>query len=288
MGWQLFLIGYLVLGVSGYLLRRTLAHSLAIHNRLVNGFFFIVTLYPTGLIVALFMHPHLGIGWQNLAFLLIGSTIFPIANVLAYRANNEVDAGLYTILNNLKPLVTITTAWMLLHEKLAGHQILGAAVIVSSSFLVTLPNLKHHLKSKHAGLALALMSIGLVGAGTTYERFMLTRMDFGAYLVFGWGAQALWMAILAWPERKHVHLLRSRKNLLPVLAYSIGSSLKGLFFLAALKLSGSASIVSASGSFMAILVVLAAYVTLKEKGWIWLKICAALAGAGGLIILGSS
>ena len=288
MGWQLFLIGYLVLGVNGYILRRKLAHSLAIHNRLVNGFFFLVTLYPTGLIVALFMRPHLAIGWGNVALLLVGSAIFPIANILAYRANNEVDAGLYTILNNIKPLVTITTAWLLLHEKLVGHQLVGAAIVIIASFVITIPNIKHHFRNKNNGILFALISIGMVGIGTTYERFMLTRMDFGAYLVFGWGIQALWMAILAWPDRTHIPLLAKRQNLTAVGIYGLSCSLKGLFFLAALKLSGSASVVSASGSFMAVLVVLVAYITLREKNRMFLKVGVAVAGAIGLILIGAA
>lgn len=285
MPWQLFLAGYLILGVTGYLLRRKLAHSLAFHNRLVNGFFFLITLYPTGLIVAFFLQPNLNIGWQNIIFIVLGCLIFPLANILAYKANDEVDAGLYTVLNNLKPLITISTAWLLLQEKLIGSQLIGAAIIISSSFLVTLPNLKHHIKNKNFGLLFALASIFLVAIGTTYERFMLTRIDFGAYLVFGWGAQASWMVLIAWPERRHIHLLKNPQNFWPVLTYGISSSFKGLFFLAAVKLSDNVSLVSASSSFMAVLTVLAAYVTLRERKYVWLKLVAAFAGAGGLLLL---
>jgi len=211
--------------------------------------------------------------------------MFPIANVWAYRASNEVDAGLYTVLNNLRPIVTIATAWIFLEQVLAGQQLVGAAVIILSTFLVTLPNLRHHIKNRNAGLALALASITLVGFGTTFESFMLHRIDFGAYLVFGLGTQSLWMAVFTWPERKHIHLLRESKNLRPILAFSLSNSFKGLFFLAALKLSGSASIVSASASFMAMLVVIAAFVILRERDWLWLKISSALAGAIGLLLI---
>lgn len=284
MTWQLLLIGFLALAPASYLFRRVLAQTLSQHNRLINGFFFIGLLYPTGLIVAFFSSPNLRIGWLNLLYLLVGSAVFPVVNLLAFRANKDVDAGLYTILNNLTPIVTITTATLLLNERLTDQQLLGAVIILCSAFLISLPQLRNRSTSKSTGVAFALASVILLGIGVTFERFMLNRMDFGAYLVFGWGAQTLWMAILAWPERKSIKVLRGPK-FKQILGYGLCSALKGLCFVGALKLSGNASVVSAFSSFTAVLVVISAYIVLKEKDWIWFKIGSATLGTFGLIIL---
>src|SRR3989344_4425337 len=163
MSWQLLLIGYLVLGTASYLLRRNLAVTFAEHNKLVNGFFFLGVLYPLGLIVAAISSPNLNIGWFNLALLLTGSIIWPVINILAYRANKDVDAGLYTILNNITPIVTIVTAWVLLNEKLNEQQLLGAVVVLVSAFLVTLPHLQKRAASRNTGLIIALASVTLLG-----------------------------------------------------------------------------------------------------------------------------
>ncbi len=285
MSWQILLSGYLILGTAAYLIRRRLAQTFAEHNRLVNGFFFIAVLYPIGLIVAAINQPSLHIGWLNFCLLIGGSFVWPVINLLAYRSNKDVDAGLYTILNNLTPIVTIITAWWLLNEKLTDRQLLGATVILVSTFLATLPRLRHRSTSKSAGLIFALASVTLLGLAIVYERYMLTRMDFGAYLVYGWGAQTFWMALLAWPERKNIHLLKNKKIALPIIGYGLTNALKGLCFVSALRLSGNASLVSAFSSFMAVLVVLAAYYVLKEKEWLWFKVAAAFIGAAGLIIL---
>lgn len=286
--WQLLVVGYLILGTAAYLLRRTLAQSLSKHNKLVNGFFFLCVLYPTGLIVAAFSSPNLNIGWVNLALLLGGSGIFPLINLSAFRANKDVDAGLYTIINNITPIITIIAATLLLNEKLSDQQLLGATIIILSAFLATLPRLRHRGTSKSTGLAFALISVGLLGLAIVYERWMLTRIDYGAYLVFGWGAQTFWMTILAWSDRKYIKLLRNKKDFIPVLGYGITNTLKGLSFVTALKLSGNASVVSAFGSFMAVLVVLSAYFVLKEKEWLLFKIIAAVIGTAGLIILNTA
>jgi drug/metabolite transporter (DMT)-like permease len=289
MTWQLLMTAYLILGTAGYLLRRKLALTLTRYNRLVNGFFFIAILYPLGLLVASFTNPNLAIGWQNILILLIGSGVFPLLNLLAFKSSKDVDAGLYTILNNLTPIITIIGAYLLLQEKMSTQQLVGAAVIIASTFLATLPRLWHRSKnSSSIGVILALASVSLLGLAIVFERWMLTRIDFGAYLVFGWGSQALWMAIMSWPERKNLHILTNRKNFLPILGYGVTNALRGLCWVSAVKLSGNVSIVGAFSSFMAVLVVLSAYFILKEKEWVWFKIGAAIIGTIGLIILNTA
>ena len=265
-----------------------MAQTLTKHNRLVNGFFFIAVLYPLGLIVASFSSPNLSIGWLNVVFLAAGSGIFPLINLLAFRANKDVDAGLYTILNNLTPIITIVAASLLLQERLNDQQLLGAAIIITSTFLATLPRLQKRSASSSTGMLFALASVSLLGLAIVYERWMLTRIDFGAYLVFGWGAQTLWMSVLAWPERKNIKILREKKNFLPILSYGVTNAFKGLCFVAALKLSGNASVVGAFASFMAVMVVLSAYFILNEKEGLLFKIGAALIGTFGLIILNTA
>ena len=288
MTWQLLLTAYLILGTAAYLIRRKLAQTLTKHNRLVNGFFFIAVLYPLGLIVASFSSPNLSIGWLNVVFLAAGSGIFPLINLLPFRANKDVDAGLYTILNNLTPIITIVAASLLLQERLNDQQLLGAAIIITSTFLATLPRLQKRSASSSTGMLFALASVSLLGLAIVYERWMLTRIDFGAYLVFGWGAQTLWMSVLAWPERKNIKILREKKNFLPILSYGVTNAFKGLCFVAALKLSGNASVVGAFASFMAVMVVLSAYFILNEKEGLLFKIGAALIGTFGLIILNTA
>lgn len=288
MAWQLLILGYLVLGGGAYLIRRRLAVAFTEYSRVINGFFFIVILYPLGLIIAAFSSPNLSIGWLNLILLLIGSVIFPVINLLAYRASKDIDAGLYTILHNFIPIITVTAAWILLGEGLNDYQLFGAAIIVISAFWATFPKFKHGSKSSSAGLMIGLAAILLLGLAIVYERWMLTRVDFGAYLVYGWGAQTLWMAIIAWRKRTQLKILKDRKTFLQVLAYGFTNAFKGVCLVGALVLSGNASIVGASTGFMAALVVLAAYYILKETELLWFKVSAAVVGAIGFIILNAT
>lgn len=288
MSWQLLLVCYLVLGTAGYLLQRKLAVTLANYNRVVVGFFFVAVHYPLGLLCAAFSSPHLAIGWTNLALLLAGSGMFPLVTMLSFRANKDVDAGLYANLLNLSPVATIAVAYLLLHETLTNEQMFAAVVIIGSAFLATLPRLRDGRKSSSVGITIALIGIAVSGVSIVFERWMLTRMDFGAYLVYGWGAQTVWMVLLSQPTKKALKVLRKRRTFLPILSYSLTNTLRGLCFVAALKLSGNASVVSVFTSFMTVSVVLAAYVVLKEKKWLWAKIGAAVIGTIGLVILNLS
>jgi drug/metabolite transporter (DMT)-like permease len=287
MSWQFLLVIYLLLNTAAYLLQRKLGQILAEHKRLISAFFFLIIHYPLGLIVAFNNSPNLHIGWLNALFLLIGSWVFPIIIVLSLKASKTVDAGLFTIMSNLIPVITIVAAMLLLHESLNSHQLLGAAIIIVSAFIITLPYLQHHSKSRASGLAAALLCFLLGGLATVYERWMLTRIGFGSYLIFGWGFQTLWTVIIAWPERKSISILLRKKYFMPVMGYALSASIKGVLFIAALSLT-SASLVTAFISFTAILVVLAAYFILKEKDWLWLKIVAATLGTIGLIILNTN
>lgn len=284
MTWQILVSAYIVLGTASYLVRRSLAQSLTDHNRFINGFFYLCVLYPIGLVAGFLSSPDLAIGWQNALFILIGSCSFPIIAVLSYSASEHVDAGLYTILNNLTPIIAIIAAALLLNENLTNQQLLGAAVIITSAFLVTLPRLQHRSNTTTAGLDQALASVAILGLAIVYERWMLTRIGFGAYMIFGWGGQVFWMTVIAWPERHYFKIMTSRRHLGPILIYCITNALKGLCFVGALKL-GNASLVSAFSSFMTVTVVISAYFVLREREGLLLKILAAIIGTAGLVIL---
>jgi len=285
MTWQLLLVIYLILATSSFLLRRKLGKSYPKYNRFVNWFFFLGTLYPIGIVVALSLHENLHISLHDFVIILAAELVFPLINLSQYKASKDVDAGLFTIVNNLTPIITITTAWILLHEGLDSREFVGAVIIIASTFIVSFPGLLNRSKSKATGLMFVLLSVCMLGVATTFERWMLTRISFSAYLIFGWGFQTLWMTVIAWPQRKYIKILKNPKLRMPIIAFGLVNTFKGLCWLGALRLSGNASLVSAFGSFTAVLVVLSAYFALKERKHLAIKLTAALVGAIGLIIL---
>lgn len=284
MTWQIAVLSFLIFGTAGNLLRRYLAVELQEHNRLINACFY-VGIFSFGLFVSRFLPHNMAIGWENFLFILIGSAMFPIYSIFAFKANEKIDAGLFNIINNITPLVTIAVATVLLNETMTSAQILGGSIIIGSAFLATLPKLKHHMRANAQGLILAVISVSILGLAIVFEKWMLGRIDMGSYLVYGWGSQALWMVALAWNERGNLKLLAKPKVRKPVILYVVTNSLKGLSFVSALKLSSNASLISAVTSFLAVSIVISAYFVLGEKEHLWLKLSAALLGTVGLIVV---
>jgi drug/metabolite transporter (DMT)-like permease len=285
MTWQFFLIGFLVLGTVVALLQRRLGRVIPEHNQLVNGFFFLGIHYPLALVIAFIAGFHLDIGWFNAIVMVLVAITFPLTNILAFRASKDVDAGLFGILNNLGQVLTIGLAAILLSERLTPHQFAGAIIIVFSALLVSIITYDHGSRSTRAGIMLALLSVVLLGVDTVYETWMLSRLGCGTYLVYGVGLQTFWMTVFAWPYRKNLRQIINRRYGPEVLALSLSKSLKGLAFVAALYISKNAAIVGAFTGFLPVMVVLAAYIFLKERSYLKVKIAAAAAGTAGLIIL---
>jgi len=285
MTWQPFLIGYLILATMVGLLQRRLGRDIPQYNRLVNGFFFLAIHYPLALIVAIIIGFHADIGWLNAITLLAMGITFPLTDMLVFRASKDVDAGLFGIINNLTPVITIVLAALLLSERLSGRQFAGALIIILSALMVSILAYGRSSKNTKSGIILALLAVVLLGSGTVYETWMLQRIGMGALLVYGLGLQTFWMALFAWPQRRQIREVINRKYGPQVLALSLSKSLKGLAFIASLYISKNAAVVSAFTGFLPVMVVLAAFIFLKEKAYLKVKILAAIAGTVGLAIL---
>lgn len=284
--WQLLLVFYFLFGAGSYLLRRVLAQRIGEYNRLINAIFYLFFLLPAGLVLAFFFPHNLDVGPLNIMLLLGGSLIWPLYYIVAFRANTEVDVGIFTVINNLSPLVTLAIALSFLHESLRAPQFFGAGFLIGSGVLAASAKLGKRGASSWSGILLCLLTAFVLGVATVYERFMLTRVDFGAYLIWGWGSQIAWSVVLAGNDLKKLPLLftKGSQTRSTLVAWAATSTLKSVAFILALKLS-SASLVSAASDFLSVVVVIAAYFYLREREHMLRKWFAAFIGAVGLLLI---
>jgi len=284
--WQILIGFYFVFGTASYILRRKIAQKVGQHNRLINSIFFLFFLLPA-IFILLFFSPHnLNVGKINFILLIGGSLVWPVANILAFESNRKVDVGVFTIINNLSPLFTLVIALPFLHEKLTGLQYFGFAMLILSATIAAFSQLKISRSISLNGVLTCLLTAVVLGVAVAYEKFMLTRVDFGAYLVYGWGAQITWALILARKELKLIPKIIGKgsevKNL--VLLWALTSVLKSISFITSLKLS-TASVISSISDFLSVTVVIAAYFYLQEKENIVSKIIAVILGVAGLLLI---
>ena len=285
--WQLLIIFYFIFGTTSYLLRRVLAQKIGEHNRLINAVFFLFFLLPAAIILSFFFPHNLHVGTLNLMLLLGGSLIWPLYYLISFHANKKVDVGIFTIINNLSPLFTLAIALPFLHETLRTGQFIGAGLLIASGVIAASSKIERHNLTSMSGIFICLLAALFLGVGVAYEGFMLNRVDFGAYLVYGWGAQVAWSLIFAPKELKKLpQLLGKAMGVRTILlAWGAASVLRSVSFISSLKTSGSASVVSAASDFLSVAVVIAAYFFLRERQHIISKVIAVVIGVAGLLLI---
>ena len=282
--WLVFLFLFFILGATNALMRRVLAQKFAEHNMLLNGIFYVFFLVPAGVGLMFIFPPTLHVGAADALWLIGGSLIWPIFNIAAFRANKEVDAGIYTIIANLSPLFTLAVAVPLMGENVSLPQYAGIGLIMISGIIAVAPGIKNN-KLVISGVLFALVSTTLLGLGVAYERFMLSRLDLGTYILYGWGSQVLWMALLAAAEWKYLPAVVKKIGPGTLLAWGSANALKSCCFILTLFLLGSASIMSGATNFISIVIVVAAFFILHERDHIIPKIIATFVGIAGLLLL---
>ena len=285
--WLLVIGLYFVFGSASYLLRRILAQRIQEYNRLLTALFFVVFLIPAAIILASLFPYSLSVSSLDLLLLLGGSVIWPIVNLTAFKANETADAGTFVIISNLSPLFTLAIAIPFLNESLAMVQYVGIGLLVFSGVLATVSQRKSEGAVPLSGILWCLLSAALLGFASAYEGFMLSRVDFGTYLIYGWGAQAVWALLFAIPQFKKLPGFMYEVSSMPrtVFFWCLTNVLKSVAFIFALKLSGSASLTSAASNFLSVAVVIAAYIFLNERNLLVFKIISVAFGVGGLFLI---
>lgn len=284
--WLVFIFFYLALATISSLLRRSLVIKFEGRASLLNVLFYLIFLFPVGIILSFFFPCNLNVGWVNLLFLFGGGLIWPIMGVIALQASKYVEAGIYVVVSNLSPIFTLLVALPFLGECLNGWQYLGVGLLVFSGVFIASLQVRKGSQISTKGLVLSFIAAGILGVATAYERFMLLRVDFGTYLILGWGSQVLWSAILAGKQLKKLPLLFTKVCKVRKILFSWGmvKVCTSVAFISALKL-GSATMLGASSDFVSVLVVIGAYFFLKEKNDLVYKLLAAIVGVVGLILI---
>ena len=282
--WLVLLFLFFILGATNALMRRVLAQKFAEHNVLVNGMFYVFFLVPAGVGLMFIFPPTLHISGGDALWLIGGSLIWPLFNIAAFRANKEVDAGIYTIIANLSPLFTLAIAVPFMSETVSLPQYAGIGLLMFAGMIAVAPGIKNN-QLVISGVLFALLSTGLLGFGVAYERFMLSRLDLGTYILYGWGSQVLWMALLAAAEWKYLPAVVKKIGPGTLLIWGSANALKSCCFILTLFWLGSASIMSGATNFISIVIVVAAFFILHERDHSVPKIIATLVGIAGLLLL---
>jgi drug/metabolite transporter (DMT)-like permease len=288
--WQVALGIFFVFFVAQTLVKRNLALISDIPETIPPFISYVFGIMPIGLIVGLAMeHTVHWSPWTLLLLALEGSFI-ALFNWVSFRALRHLPAAHFQTVFQVNTIVIITLGWILLGETLSGMQIIGAACILCGALLAIWAPVRAHMRGGthiprlKAGLVLTLISAIVMGVGLVAEKAALQYMDLGAYFIFGFAAQGLFMGALALPSLVS-HPLRTipRHIIRQSTLFGLISVGMGFTYLFALQKSNNISLITALKAFALPLTAIAAHYILKERDdnkLLWAAIALAIIGIG--------
>jgi drug/metabolite transporter (DMT)-like permease len=223
------------------------------------------------------------------AWLLFSASLFVALFIwLSFIAIRYLPAALNQTIFQTRIIITILLGWLFLGEGLTANQLIGAACILASGIIaVWAPAKAHrHGKSTHEhllkGVFFTLASALFLGIGVVVEKAAIQYMDIGAFFIYGFGMQSLWLVLLAlwdWHKQPGVQLSRQlvkESVLLGMVVAGIGVS-----YFAALHGANNVSLIAALTATVLPLTAIAAHFILKERDddkLLWIAISLAITG----------
>jgi drug/metabolite transporter (DMT)-like permease len=222
--------------------------------------------------------------WQFIA----GGVAFALVNVTTYKMLSYIDAASGSILNTLSVLSTLLFAAIALHETLTVSQIIGSVIVILSIFLGVgfSRTKKYSVQTFGYPLFWAVITAVLFGFAAVNEKYLVSRMTLGSYVVYGWGAQflaALAAALLLQP-RKFVFLLEPT-ILRDSLTVGILRAVGGFCFLVAQTKTSNVGLLSVISNCRLFIVLLLGVWLLKEKDYLVAKALSACSAIIGLAFI---
>lgn len=222
-------------------------------------------------------------------YLLVGGLLFVSLNVMILKLYRYIPASIMTFTTLLNTLSVLFFATILGGEALTAKQIFGALILFLSVLIVGLFAKSNHKTKKNItlGLGVALFTALLFGPAIMNEKYLISRIGFNTYVLYGWGFQALSAYIVAFTlkDRKKIKEKLSRRIHINVWIVGILLGMSGFAYVTSLSKSGSASTMALSGTAVIGVTMFLAYFVLNEKEHLRPKIAGLILSAVGLSLL---
>ena len=222
-------------------------------------------------------------------YLLIGGILFASLNVIIFKLYRYIPASIMTFTTLLNTMSVLLFATIVGGESLSTKQVYGAITLFMSVIIVGLFTKSSNKTKKNLtlGLSIALVAALMFGPAIMNEKYLINRIGFNTYVLYGWGFQTLIAYLVAFvlKNRKKAKEKLSRKVHVSVWTGGALLGMSGFAYVSSLNKSGSASTVALSGTAVIGVTVFLAFFVLKEKEHLWPKIVGLLLSAIGLSLL---
>lgn len=229
---------------------------------------YLLGVLPIGVMTGLILPHHIHWSWQIFMLFIANSITIAIANWMLFSAVRKLPVVQFQIINQFYEVAAIVLGWIFLHESLTGNQTLGAVLMFISALLAIKASSGHRTEKIQSLRPIVIAAVGafLFGASLVIEKAALGRMDIGAYLIFGWGAQTITMLLLAFKDaNRHTVRAFGLKEVKWSAFMGWFNGAAGALYIAALVKSNNISLITAIAAIALPLIAIGAYLILKER-----------------------
>lgn len=284
MSWQTAICLQLVFGALTALYQRKISKKFVSHAQVALAHNYLFFISPLGIIYALFNY-HIELHLTPFIFLMLvlGGILFAVNSITAYQANSHIEAGQFTVITNIYAVFTVIIAGLVLNEKITSNEIIGLVLILFSVVLVAARKTYTETFVISKWTFWAIFSSLFLALAFITEKYLLTNMNVGTYMIFGWGFQTLAKLAFAFNTR---HKLKDfdKKDHIDLAVMGLLRALQGIMFVIALS-QVDVGLIASITSYKVILVFIGALVFLHEREHIYRRLGGSIIATIGLILL---
>lgn len=274
MEWYWFIVISVIVFSLATLYQRTILENSRdpVVYYIVNAFFGSLILLSWGLFLG-FKVPDL----HNYSLNLIIMTVFLGAgNVFSFNALKKTEASEFTVLFSTRALWSIVVAVLVLGESFNLKQIIGAALIMASVFLVSWKKKSFRLNE---GETLTLVAAFFFGVEFINDSYLVSRLDLFFYLPLVFFLPAIFISAINYKKLLKIHRVLGIKDTLKLAFLALMFSIAVTSTFTAYEKGHNAAQIAILNQTSTILIVVLSIIFLKERNHLYLKIL------GGVISL---
>jgi drug/metabolite transporter (DMT)-like permease len=243
----------------------------------------VVIYVVNGLVAGLFL---LGVGfYQGFNFpdlkdislnLILMAVLIGTGNILIFRGLKKVEASEYTVLFSTRAIWSVLAAIVFLHESFSGKQIIGAALIILSVFVVSWKKKSFRLNE---GEMLTLAAAFFVGFAFINDTYLLNKVDLFFYMPLVFALPAIFAMVVNYKRFLKPGNLLTPMETVKVSVLSLLFAISATSTFTAYEKGHNAAQIAILNQTSTILIVVLGIIFLRERNHLYLKIL------GGIISL---
>jgi drug/metabolite transporter (DMT)-like permease len=275
---------YLIINICVFSLATVYQRSILKHSKdpalfyVVNGLVAGSILLAHGLWVG-FKIPNI----QDISLNLIAMTVLlGFGNLLNFNALKKVDASEFTVLFSTRAIWSVLAAVLVLGESFGPKQIIGAALIISSVFLVSWKKKSFRLNE---GEMLTLAAAAFFGLEFINDTYLLNRVDLLFYIPLIFLFPALAVAAVNFKKLPTITRVVSFKDFLKLSFLGLLFAVSATATLTAYQVGHNAAQIAILNQTSTIVIVFLGIIFLNERSHMKLKILGAVISLIGVFLV---